>query len=107
MERTVIFREPSNVYGWGRADIFAAVGGATPTPTPHCNCDADRHGDSHRNAIADVYTAAWANGEAASHSSAETINFSLRKIFSIRGSTHRRAEDCPPYQFGPRSRFCG
>jgi subtilisin family serine protease len=25
---------PNNVYGWGRADIFAAVGGATPTPTP-------------------------------------------------------------------------
>jgi serine protease AprX len=25
---------PNNVYGWGRVDIFAAVGGSTPTPTP-------------------------------------------------------------------------
>ena len=25
---------PNNVYGWGRVDIFAAVGGASPTPTP-------------------------------------------------------------------------
>ena len=25
---------PNNVYGWGRVDIFAAVGGGTPTPTP-------------------------------------------------------------------------
>ena len=25
---------PNNVYGWGRIDIFAAVGGGTPTPTP-------------------------------------------------------------------------
>lgn len=25
---------PNNVFGWGRVDIFAAVGGGTPTPTP-------------------------------------------------------------------------
>src|SRR5437764_8235824 len=25
---------PNNVFGWGRIDIFAAVGGGTPTPTP-------------------------------------------------------------------------
>jgi serine protease AprX len=25
---------PNNVYGWGRVDILAAVGGGTPTPTP-------------------------------------------------------------------------
>src|SRR5438874_4008025 len=25
---------PNNVYGWGRVDIFAAVGGGTPTRTP-------------------------------------------------------------------------
>jgi serine protease AprX len=25
---------PNNVYGWGRIDIFAAVGGGTPSPTP-------------------------------------------------------------------------
>jgi subtilisin family serine protease len=25
---------PNNVYGWGRVDIFAAVGGGSPTPTP-------------------------------------------------------------------------
>src|SRR5437667_5311372 len=25
---------PNNVYGWGRLDIFAAVGGGSPTPTP-------------------------------------------------------------------------
>jgi serine protease AprX len=25
---------PNNVYGWGRVDILAAVGGPTPTPTP-------------------------------------------------------------------------
>ena len=25
---------PNNVYGWGRIDILAAVGGGTPTPTP-------------------------------------------------------------------------
>jgi len=25
---------PNNVYGWGRVDIFAAVGGTSPTPTP-------------------------------------------------------------------------
>jgi len=25
---------PNNVYGWGRVDILAAVGGASPTPTP-------------------------------------------------------------------------
>jgi serine protease AprX len=25
---------PNNVYGWGRVDILAAVGGSSPTPTP-------------------------------------------------------------------------
>src|SRR5258708_24020155 len=25
---------PNNVYGWGRVDILAAVGGPSPTPTP-------------------------------------------------------------------------
>ena len=25
---------PNNVYGWGRSDILAAVGGTTPSPTP-------------------------------------------------------------------------
>src|SRR5881392_357933 len=25
---------PNDVYGWGRVDVFAAVGGGTPTPTP-------------------------------------------------------------------------
>src|SRR5207248_8860186 len=25
---------PNNVYGWGRVDILAAVGGPTPSPTP-------------------------------------------------------------------------
>src|SRR4029077_25884 len=25
---------PNNVYGWGRVDILAAVGGGSPTPTP-------------------------------------------------------------------------
>jgi serine protease AprX len=25
---------PNNVYGWGRVDVFAAVGGTSPTPTP-------------------------------------------------------------------------
>jgi serine protease AprX len=25
---------PNNVYGWGRIDIFAGVGGTTPSPTP-------------------------------------------------------------------------
>jgi serine protease AprX len=25
---------PNNVFGWGRIDIFAAVGGGSPTPTP-------------------------------------------------------------------------
>jgi subtilisin family serine protease len=30
---------PNNVYGWGRVDIFAAVGG-TPTPTPTATATA-------------------------------------------------------------------
>ena len=25
---------PNNVYGWGRVDVFAAVGGVSPSPTP-------------------------------------------------------------------------
>jgi subtilisin family serine protease len=31
---------PNNVYGWGRVDIFAAVGGGTPTPTPTATATA-------------------------------------------------------------------
>jgi subtilisin family serine protease len=31
---------PNNVYGWGRIDIFAAVGGSTPTPTPTATATA-------------------------------------------------------------------
>jgi subtilisin family serine protease len=31
---------PNNVYGWGRIDIFAAVGGGTPTPTPTATATA-------------------------------------------------------------------
>src|SRR5439155_6029183 len=30
---------PNNVYGWGRVDIFAAVGGS-PTPTPTASATA-------------------------------------------------------------------
>ena len=36
---------PNNVYGWGRVDIFAAVGGTpSPTPTPDGNANADSDG---------------------------------------------------------------
>ena len=38
---------PNNVYGWGRVDIFAAVGGGTPTPTPTATPTATAH-NSHR-----------------------------------------------------------
>jgi subtilisin family serine protease len=31
---------PNNVYGWGRLDIFAAVGGGSPTPTPTATATA-------------------------------------------------------------------
>ena len=31
---------PNNVYGWGRVDILAAVGGGTPTPTPTATATA-------------------------------------------------------------------
>jgi subtilisin family serine protease len=31
---------PNNVYGWGRIDIFAAVGGGTPSPTPTATATA-------------------------------------------------------------------
>jgi len=31
---------PNNVYGWGRLDILAAVGGAPPTPTPTATATA-------------------------------------------------------------------
>jgi serine protease AprX len=31
---------PNNVYGWGRVDILAAVGGGSPTPTPTATATA-------------------------------------------------------------------
>jgi serine protease AprX len=31
---------PNNVYGWGRVDILAAVGGVSPTPTPTATATA-------------------------------------------------------------------
>jgi serine protease AprX len=31
---------PNNVYGWGRVDILAAVGGASPSPTPTATATA-------------------------------------------------------------------
>ena len=31
---------PNDVYGWGRVDIFAAVGGGSPTPTPTATATA-------------------------------------------------------------------
>jgi serine protease AprX len=31
---------PNNVFGWGRIDIFAAVGGGTPSPTPTATATA-------------------------------------------------------------------
>jgi subtilisin family serine protease len=31
---------PNNVFGWGRVDILAAVGGSTPTPTPTATATA-------------------------------------------------------------------
>jgi serine protease AprX len=31
---------PNNVYGWGRVDIFAAVGGVSPSPTPTATATA-------------------------------------------------------------------
>ena len=35
---------PNNVYGWGRVDIFAAVGGGHTDA--NCHSDSDRHANS-------------------------------------------------------------
>ena len=100
---------PNNVYGWGRVDIFAAVGGGgTPTPTPTatptatatatasatCYSDSDRHangqpycnGVGNRHAATDANTQSGAIRKAAPHASAEAIDFTRRKISGDRSS---------------------
>ena len=38
---------PNNVYGWGRVDIFAAVGGGYTDANAHCYSDSDRYSNGH------------------------------------------------------------
>ncbi len=84
---------PNNVYGWGRVDILAAVGGGTSHPNAYCDCDSDRHADSqphcHCYSIGNSHTATDANtqsgaiSKAASHTSAEAVEFPYSKFVVI------------------------
>ena len=71
---------PNNVYGWGRVNIFAAVGGGTPTPTPTATPTATatpRHcyGIGNCHAATDANTQVGAIAKAAPHASAQAIEF--------------------------------
>ena len=44
---------PNNVYGWGRVDIFAAVGGGYTDANAHCYSDSDRYSNGQRDCHAD------------------------------------------------------
>jgi len=71
------------LYGWGRVDIFAAVGGGTPTPTPTATPTATAtptlaplttaSGNGH--AAADANTPVGAIAKAASHAFAQALDF--------------------------------